>query len=781
MARITVPEEPTPIVPISQPIAPHKQQAKRHWGSHSYFTKRAWNVVQEYIKRFSKPGDVVLDPFGGSGVTAVEALVLRRKAIHIDLSPLANFMCWGIAVSPVDMPAYHAAFADIRRACETDIQALYDLSSAEIDAKPIPYWYPKDVPLPPNSDVPTVEALFHRRSLIALSILLHEIAKIEDDTLRELYRLVFSATLTKTNLTFSSTTGRLESRGDSGIFRVYRYWVPPKTVELNVWEQFELRYRGWAAAKAETNSLIGDYFSPGETITIAQGSATDLSELVPDGSVDYIYTDPPYGAHIAYLDLSTMWHAWLGFDVSEADRSLEVIEGGSQGKSRLDYTRLLAASIEEMFRVLKWDGWLSMVFAHKEAEYWETIVRAAEQVGFEYVNTAVQPSTTPSMHKRKNPLKVLSGELVINFHKVQNPRTIAISTLGDDVVELIKNTAELVVVRNEGASTETIYNTLIPVLIEHGLLGVVKKQVPDITALLHETFDYDEPEGLWYIRPNARLGSFIPLQERIRFYVVDFLKRAERERTPATFDDIVFSVMPNLINGVTPKTQSILEVLKEIADAPDRIHWQLCQEELSGFSQMTLNVGEQAVVPVLPAYAEPEHDELIYRLAKLALAAGIRPHIGKKEQASRVHGESLAELGGGRLDFGGSSWEVGKVDQIDCLFIQDEAHEPVYAFEVEGSTPITTGIDRFMELLKVNPKLAKRLVIIVPRKRAKKLNSILSDSHYIGHPLYMENKLVYLYYEDLLRLYARFAGKKPPTWLQLRDALDAAVQSPKVG
>ena len=35
------------IQPIAAPIEPKKQGAKRHWGSHPYFTRRAWNVVQD--------------------------------------------------------------------------------------------------------------------------------------------------------------------------------------------------------------------------------------------------------------------------------------------------------------------------------------------------------------------------------------------------------------------------------------------------------------------------------------------------------------------------------------------------------------------------------------------------------------------------------------------------------------------------------------------------------------------------------------------------------------
>lgn len=116
------------IQPISSPIEPRKQGAKRHWGSHPYFTRRAWNVVQEYIRTFSQAGDTVLDPFGGSGVTAVEALVLRRKGIHCDINPLANFICSQIAISLVDIDVFRAAFDEIEKNCKDAINYAYTIS-----------------------------------------------------------------------------------------------------------------------------------------------------------------------------------------------------------------------------------------------------------------------------------------------------------------------------------------------------------------------------------------------------------------------------------------------------------------------------------------------------------------------------------------------------------------------------------------------------------------------------------------------------------------------------
>src|SRR6266566_1458016 len=82
---------------IDTPIPAERQSAKRHYGVHPYFTRRPYNVVRDYILRYSKEGDRVLDPFGGSGVTAIEAFLENRVGMHNDINPLANFIATGIA------------------------------------------------------------------------------------------------------------------------------------------------------------------------------------------------------------------------------------------------------------------------------------------------------------------------------------------------------------------------------------------------------------------------------------------------------------------------------------------------------------------------------------------------------------------------------------------------------------------------------------------------------------------------------------------------------------
>lgn len=59
---------------------------------HKYWARKPSNVVSEYVEYFTNEGDLVLDPFSGSGVTAIEAAKLNRKAVYNDLSPTARFI-----------------------------------------------------------------------------------------------------------------------------------------------------------------------------------------------------------------------------------------------------------------------------------------------------------------------------------------------------------------------------------------------------------------------------------------------------------------------------------------------------------------------------------------------------------------------------------------------------------------------------------------------------------------------------------------------------------------
>jgi 16S rRNA G966 N2-methylase RsmD len=565
--------------PLARAIEPCKQGARRHYGSHPYFTKRAWNVVQAYINHFSSPGDTVLDPFGGSGVTAAEALVLRRKAVYVDISRWACFLARQTALAPVNLAGLQRAFGQVTRQCREVIQRLWSRPEKELAAEPVSEWYPRRAALPSNADVQWVEELFTPRMLHGLARLRAAIMEVEDMQARALLLMAFSATLARINRTFLSASNRAESRGGSAIFSIYRYKVAKRVVELPLWEQFEKRVERLLDAKRETNQLIGDFYREGDTAVFRQGSATRLSEWLEPGSVDYIYTDPPYGGHIAYLDLSTMWAAWLDMDPTLADRAEEVIEGGQLRKPREVYHRLLSDSIAQMHQVLKTGGWMSLVFAHRDTSYWEALVDACTAVGFEYVNTVVQPvGVVWSMHKKKNPLRVLSGELVLNFRKVRRHSVRRLPRPQGNALDFVRRICEDIIVAGVGATTEELHHALVPRLLECGLLAEFSRQWGDITPLLEEWFHFDRGNGRWFLPTDWVPGSQTNRARVARYLTMLYLTHCAHVGNSPTENQVLRHVSAKLDGRGPIGRSTVRRILKEVAYSPDDRHWQLSHQ-----------------------------------------------------------------------------------------------------------------------------------------------------------------------------------------------------------
>ncbi|HAH54730.1 MAG TPA: DNA methylase [Flavobacterium sp.] len=555
--------------PLLEEIPVRKQQAKRHFGVHGYFTKQTWNVVAEYIKNYSKPGDLVLDPFGGSGVTAIEALMNNRKGINIDLNPMAVFIVQAL-VAPVNQVELAKAFEEVKEAYIKN-EPTTDIEIKKAIKK---FGGPKPLPLPKGSDVATVGQLFSDKQTAQLGLLKSLIKKQKNENIKNSLLLMFSGLVTKFNLTYHSSTTRGDGGGDAAAFRYYRYRLASKPVDLDILNFFELRYKKVRGAKKEM-----EYFINEKTISNAQiikGTATNLKFLQKE-SVDYIYTDPPYGNKIPYLDLSTMWNAWLDLEVTEQDFKDEAIEGGEHDKTKKEYNELMAQSIKEMYRVLKFDRWLSFVFAHKDPEFWHLIIDTAESCGFEYAGAVPQKNGQTSFKKRQNPFTVLSGQLIINFRKVRNPKAIMKANLGMDIAEIVMQTIEGIIAKNDGATLEQINDELIIKGLELGFLDLLKKEYSDLTPILLENFDFNDKTEIFTLKKNTKFKTHIDVKLRIRYYLISYLRRMERENKVPHFDEIVLAIIPLLKNGLTPESQTISNVLEDIAERVGEDGWKLKQ------------------------------------------------------------------------------------------------------------------------------------------------------------------------------------------------------------
>lgn len=111
------------VPPFDKPITSTKATAI--YNMHTYWSKKPHDAIRQYIRHYTQPGDLVLDPFCGSGGTALAALMEGRKAIAIDLSPAATFITknYCTPVNPVDL---QQAFQELKAKVKPEMDWLYE-------------------------------------------------------------------------------------------------------------------------------------------------------------------------------------------------------------------------------------------------------------------------------------------------------------------------------------------------------------------------------------------------------------------------------------------------------------------------------------------------------------------------------------------------------------------------------------------------------------------------------------------------------------------------------
>ncbi|HWA23648.1 MAG TPA: DNA methyltransferase [Caulobacterales bacterium] len=438
--------------------------------AHSYHTKVPPEAIAPYIENFSRPGDVVLDPFCGSGMTGVAASALGRRSILNDLSPAAAHLAWN-HTHPCDPKQLALRFNALETRVSKELDRLYstvddkgkaalihwtlwstihrcpacafefslwDVMDREsgrlgrsmtcpkcdesadrrrftvVDSRPawiaferkdgsrgeraatsrdikracsfersqIPTWFP-DVPLGADREmyqrcalhlqsIESVADLYTPRNLRALSLIWSEILAEPDERLKRALAFAF------TNTAWHGTRmRRFNARGGQRPLTGTLY-VPQLSSEANVLEVMRNKIKQLCKFYSTLNAS-------GVEPAVVLGSATNL-QGVRDGSVDYIFTDPPFGSNIFYADCNLIWESWLG---RVTDPTLEAVVNRSLpqargGKSLDDYKALMTDAMQEMARALKPGGWATVVFHNTDAAVWAAIQAAAASAGFEF-------------------------------------------------------------------------------------------------------------------------------------------------------------------------------------------------------------------------------------------------------------------------------------------------------------------------------------------------------------------------------------------------------------
>ncbi|MFH1980907.1 MAG: DNA methyltransferase [Pseudomonadota bacterium] len=144
---------------------------------------------------------------------------------------------------------------------------------------------------------------------------------------------------------------------------------------------------------------------------ITTGSANNIR--IKSNSVDYIFTDPPFGFNIQYSELNLLNEAWLKVRTNDMP---EAVINVPQNKSLKNYQELMELCFNESFRILKPGRWITVEFHNSQNAVWAAIQEAMLRAGFVVSDVRV-------LDKKKGTTKQLSlastvkQDLIISAYK----------------------------------------------------------------------------------------------------------------------------------------------------------------------------------------------------------------------------------------------------------------------------------------------------------------------------------------------------------------------------
>lgn len=408
---------------------------------HPYPAKLLMHIPHFFLANelLSKPGDVVMDPFCGSGTVLLESILAGRNALGCDTNPLARLIAQ-VKTSRFDT-------SKLRQSIDRLLQRIpAEPSISAPDVINLHYWfYPHVI----KQLLRLAEAIINTRDVLS----------------KAFFQVCFSVCIRKVSLADPRLSVPVRLR-----YSQYPsdHWLHEKTERhlnslkrVNVIQRFirivEENYRRVAALNEMLPGGVNAHVSHSDARAILNDSTGNGSRTrrMRAASIDMIITSPPYVGAQKYIRASSLSLGWLGLCEAKAlreledktlgrefyhkglyqnplltgirsvDKLLEELRDINPLRAHIAGTYLLEMqdAVEEMSRVLKETGYLVLVVANnqicgREFKTHQWLTKIAENAGFTLILKLVDSIRSRGlMTKRNKTASLITREWVLVFRK----------------------------------------------------------------------------------------------------------------------------------------------------------------------------------------------------------------------------------------------------------------------------------------------------------------------------------------------------------------------------
>ena len=388
---------------------------------HKYWGKKPGGISSEIVGSLSKKNDIILDPFLGSGLLSRICAANGRRFVGIDINPISI----ELAKLFLDLPSvesYSEALERIKLSAEQKICASYLRKDGAVgthflwrNSEMLQAWtknshgrrqeniadihdikraenyseyrirHARELDTFSNSRINSSPSMsfgdvFKPRACANIDILLESILGLESESLRRTFLLILTAASGQmSNFVFAiqnRKSAAANTKIEVGSWSV-GFWRPALHFEVNVWNCFVnranrmlkiLRSGDFNASYRWTDSLT-DFFAGNHNAALIAAPAQIALDSIPSGSADLIFTDPPHGDRIPYLELSEIWNSILQIGRSDFSSEIVISDAKERRKTLEKYDEDMHQIFAQCCDILKAEGYLVVVYNNSDQDW----------------------------------------------------------------------------------------------------------------------------------------------------------------------------------------------------------------------------------------------------------------------------------------------------------------------------------------------------------------------------------------------------------------------------
>lgn len=498
---------------------------------HPYWARKPLNIVEIVINALSSKGDIVIDPFMGSGTTLFAALKNDKMAIGGDINPLSVFLVKAILeiakngeeIVPeieqilskhreLSLEWFKVGNDEYIERARYNVDGVFSEGNFKLTLVEAVTKNPKGnkwtgrKAYPPHDlrEIKDRSALFKPyishpvdfnritltpNSRIAIpkgATLGHYFTKENQASINLLISLIRKSRLYKEYpealMLIVSSALPLLRLSDKKASSQWPYWRPKHNLTSRnptmVFEGRLLAIKELAVwAKTNLSYLNRESILPGGTLNIFNCSAQRIGKELGDIEADLLFTDPPYGDQVPYIEYSSLWLGILGLDIKSDAYREEVVKTDAVGRKddTADYHNRLASTFLSNSQIVKQNGYLVWFYQDQDLTCWQTINNAAKKAGVRLIDVIPLPKQRRSLKTVTSPNTTLDGDLLCIFKKLRATRSESITV--PSLEELKKE------LRN-GDSYFAKYSKLITYSLKYDLIDIMASQYKTVKSAI---------------------------------------------------------------------------------------------------------------------------------------------------------------------------------------------------------------------------------------------------------------------------------------------------------